>query len=86
MDIGRNISGHISPADISTELFKPFKDRESFLVSILKNWKVLYFGFFVGDVIIRMGFGVFWMTSSAEPMSWFCSSKFYWILGYDMSL
>ena len=35
----------------------------------------------MGDVIIGVGFAVFWMTSSAEPTSRFRGSKFYWKLG-----
>jgi len=31
-------------------------------------------------------FAVILMTSSADPTSWYCGSKFYWILGYNTSL
>jgi len=36
-------------------MFKPFKDEESFLVSIKKNWGVLVWVFFVGDVTKGVG-------------------------------
>jgi len=42
-------------------------------------------GFVVDDVMIGECF-VFLMTSSADSMSRFRGSKFYWILGYNTNL
>jgi len=41
---------------------------------------VWHFGFLVDDVIIGVGFALF-LTSSADPMSGFRGSKFYWKVG-----
>jgi len=40
-------------------------------------------GFLLADVMIGVDFAFFWMTSSVDPMSRFCGSKLYWILGYE---
>jgi len=48
--------------------------------------KVLDFGCFVNGVIIGVGFSVFRMMSSADLMSRFRCSKFYWKVGYNTSL
>jgi len=42
-------------------------------------------GFLVDNVMIGVGFAFFWMTSSADRMSLFRGSQFYWILGYNTS-
>jgi len=49
---------HKSPADWARELFKPSKVSESLLVST-KNWEILDFRFFVGDIILGVGLGFF---------------------------
>jgi len=49
-----------TPADCAGELFKPSKDVASRLVCIEKNWKVLDFKFFVGDIISGVIFRPFW--------------------------
>jgi len=36
--------------------------------------------------MIGVGFVYFRMMSSVDPISRFCGSKLYWILGYNMSL
>ena len=56
---GRHISGHNSPAARAREPFKPSKDPESLLDTILKNWKVLDLVFFVDNFIIWVGFRIF---------------------------
>jgi len=43
-------------------------------------------GFLVGDVMSGVCFAVCLMTSSADPMSRFRGSQFYWKLGYNTSL
>ena len=77
---------HNLPADFAKKLFKPSEDSESLVIQNLKNFLVLGLGFLVDDIMIRVGFSFFWMTSSVHPMSWFCSSKLHWILGYNTSL
>jgi len=42
--------------------------------------------FWDGDVMIGVCFAVILMTSSTDPTSGYCGSKFYWILGYNTSL
>jgi len=48
-----------SPADYARELFKPSKDAASVVNCIGKNWKVLDFRFFVGEVISTVDLGHF---------------------------
>ena len=47
-----------------------------------KQFSVLGLAFLVNDVMTRVSFVFFSITSSANTMSRFRGSKFYWILGY----
>jgi len=49
-----HLCDHNSPAARGRELFKPFKDTESFVVPILKYSIFFDFSFFVGDFIIEV--------------------------------
>jgi len=46
----------------------------------------LSIGLLADDVMSGVCFAVCLMMSSADPMSRFCGSKLYWILGYNTSL
>jgi len=58
---------------------------KSFSLKFFKNFS-FGFRFLVEYIMIGVCFAVIWMASSADPMSRYCDSKFYWILGYNMSL
>jgi len=53
-----------------------------------KHWEVLDFGFFVSDVIIGIGFGIFAKVNRpwAPTTKAIFDSSFQWELGYNLSL
>ena len=58
-NIGQNLFSHNSAVDWARDLFKPSKDVEWLLDSILKNLRSFGLKFFVGGVIIEAGLEVF---------------------------
>jgi len=52
---------HNPLSDCAREQFKPSKDIASLLDCVEKNWKVLDFKFFVGNVKSGLGFRLFWL-------------------------
>jgi len=58
-------------------------------LDLKKNWKVLDFSFFLGDIISRVGSGLFGQNHQAlDPnrKSQFFDSSFNWKPGYNLSL
>jgi len=76
---------HNSAADWAKELFK-LSEKPTKSCSLEWKKKVFNFGFLVDDTMIGVCFAVLLTVSSANPMSRFCGSKFYWKLGYNTSL
>jgi len=61
--LGKSLQVHSLPGSCARELFKPSKDLASLLVCNETNFR---FVFFVGDIIIREGLGLFGQSHRAQ--------------------